>query len=280
MITDKEIKIQTKDGYELSATLREPIEKPIGFIQINSGTGIPQKFYRHFANYLTKKGYVTVTFDYRGIGKSKPKTLKGFKATNFQWGEFDMTAVLDWGIKNYPNLEKTIVGHSMGGQLIGTMKNADKIDKTFLIASGTGFWKDMPKSSLKMLMPFLWYIYIPFTTTFCGYGGAKKIKQGENLPKGVALQWRNWCISKNYWDSDLNKGVNKNSFQKLTGELKSISFLDDKIISEKANNKLLQYYKNVSVEKSIISPNEVGLNSIGHFGFFSSKSEKLWKLIA
>lgn len=279
MRIDKQIKIKAKDGYELSVTLHEPTKVPIGFIQINSGTGIPQKFYRHLAKYLAEKGYITVTFDYRCIGKSKPKTLKGFEANNFQWGELDMTAVLDWGIKNYPNLEKIVIGHSMGGQLIGTMKNANKIDKTFLIASGTGFWKDMPRSNLKILMPFLWYIYIPFTTTLCGYGSAKKIKQGENLPKGVALQWRNWCINKNYWDSDFNKETNKSSFQNLTGSLKSILFLDDKIISQKANGKLLQYYSNASIEESIISPNEVGLDSIGHFGFFSSKSEKLWKLI-
>lgn len=279
MRIDKQIKIKAKDGYELSLTLHEPTKMPIGFIQINSGTGIKQSFYRHFAKYLAEKGYITVTFDYRGIGKSKPKTLKGFEANNFQWGELDMTAVLDWGIKNYPNLEKIVIGHSMGGQLIGTMKNADKINKTFLIASGTGFWKDMPKSNLKMLMPFLWYAYIPFTTAFCGYGSAKKIKQGENLPKGVALQWRNWCINKNYWDSDFNKETNKSSFQNLTGSLKSILFLDDKIISQKANSKLLQYYSNASIEENIISPNEVGIDSIGHFGFFSSKSEKLWKLI-
>ena len=279
-MNNKEVKIRAKDGYELSATLYEPIEEPVGFIQINSGTGIPQKFYRHFANYLTKKGYVTVTFDYRGIGKSKPATLKGFEATNFQWGELDMTAILDWGIINYPTLEKTVIGHSMGGQLIGTMKNADKIDQTFLIASGTGFWKDMPKGRLKMLMPFLWYAYIPFTTAFCGYGGAKKIKQGENLPKGVALQWRNLCINENYWESDFNTETNNNSFQKLTGSLKSILFQDDKIISEKANRKLLRYYENASIENISLSPNEMGLESVGHFGFFSSKSEKLWLLIA
>ena len=277
---EKEIGIKTSDGYVLSATLRKPTQKPLGFVQINSGTGIPQQFYRHFAKYLTQQGYITVTFDYRGIGKSKPGRLKGFKATNLQWGELDMTAVLNWGVNNYPALEKILIGHSMGGQLIGTMKNADKVDRTFLIASGTGFWKDMPKGKLKYLMPFLWYVYIPFTTFICGYGAAKKIKQGENLPKGVALQWRNWCVNKNYWASGSNYGINTNSFEKLKGKLKSISFSDDKIISEKANKELLKYYKNVKVENMQISPLDLGLRKIGHFGFFSPTSEKLWKLIA
>lgn len=277
---EREIEIIADDGLILSGMLREPIENPIGFVQINSGTGIPQSFYSHFASYLTGKGYVTLTFDYRGIGKSKPPKLRGFKATNFEWGELDMTAVLDWGIDNFPNLEKIVIGHSIGGQLIGTMKNADKIDKTFIIASGTGFWKDMPRGLLKMLMPILWYLYIPLTTTLCGYGAAKKIKQGENLPKGVALQWRKWCTSEDYWESDFNNLTNAKSFDKLSGNLISISFTDDKIISEKANKDLLNYYKNVSKEIKIISPTEAGISHIGHFGFFSRKSKKLWKLIA
>jgi len=172
-----------------------------------------------------------------------------------------------------------MIGHSMGGQLIGTMKNANKIDRTIMIASGTGFWKDMPKSSLRILMPFLWYVYIPLTSFICGFGGAKKIKQGENLPKGVALQWRKWCTNENYWDNDFNDEINKNSFNQLKGKLKSISFSDDNIISAKANEKLLKYFKNVSVENKTISPNEYGLKQIGHFGFFSQKSKKVWKSV-
>ena len=278
-MTEETIKIIAEDGYTLFGTLREPkLSTDIkGYIQINSGTGIPEKFYRHFAKYLTQQGYVTVTFDYRGIGKSKPKKLRGFDATNFQWGTLDMTAVLNWGIEHYPDIDKIIIGHSMGGQLIGTMKNAEKIDRTIIIASGTGFWKDMPKSRLKFLMPFLWYVYIPLTSFVCGYGGAKKIKQGENLPKGVALQWRKWCVNDDYWESDFNKETNANSFSKLNGKLKSISFTDDNIISAKANKKLLNYFKNVSIENKVIAPNDFNLTQIGHFGFFSKKSEKLWK---
>lgn len=277
---EREVRITAEDGLQLSAMLREPTGTPIGFIQINSGTGIPQRFYSHFAAYLTGKGYVTVTFDYRGIGQSKPMKLRGFKATNFEWGELDMTAILDWGIDHYPGLEKIVIGHSIGGQLIGVMKNADRIDRTYIIASGTGFWKDMPMGLLKMMMPILWNVYIPLTTTICGYGAAKKIKQGENLPKGVALQWRKWCTSENYWESDFNNSINAKSFENLSGSLTSISFTDDKIISEKAKNHLLGYYKNVSKEIKVISPKDIGINQIGHFGFFSRKSKELWKLIA
>ncbi|MCB0448116.1 MAG: alpha/beta fold hydrolase, partial [Gelidibacter sp.] len=232
------VDIMTVDYCQISAILREPLSTPKGYIQINPGTGIPQHFYRHFAKYLAKKGYIVITFDYRGIGLSRPKTLKGFVATNIHWSK-DIDAVLGWGIKNYPNLKKTVIGHSMGGQLIGILKNNNKIDNAILIASGTGFWKDMPKSPMKYLMPLLWHVYMPLSTLIYGYANAKLIGRGENLPKGVALQWRRWCLSSNYWEVDFGDKIDEESFLSMKGNIKSFVFNDDNITSSKSSEKLL-----------------------------------------
>jgi predicted alpha/beta hydrolase len=35
---------------------------------------------------LTECGYFTLTYDYRGIGNSKPESLKGFQANLEDWG--------------------------------------------------------------------------------------------------------------------------------------------------------------------------------------------------
>ena len=276
---EKIIKVRAADGLILAATLRIPTSAPIGCIQINSGTGIPQYFYKHFASYMTERGYVTITFDYRGIGMSKNQKLRGFKATNFDWGMLDMTAILAWTNTNYPDLKKIVVGHSMGGQLIGIMKNLDKIDKAYIIASGTGFWKDMPRSKLKTLMPLIFNFLIPVSTFIFGYANTKLFRQGENLPKGVALQWKKWCMNKTYWDSDFNMVVNRNSFESFHGSIVGISMEDDNFVSEKSKNKLLDYYTNATVKRINISPSDIGLSSLGHFGFFRKKSKKLWSLI-
>ena len=273
---DKRIIITAKDGFKLGAHIREPETDFRGLVQINSGTGIPQEFYKNFAKYLTNLGYVTITYDYRGIGKSKPKNLKGFNATNSQWGSMDMSAILDWSINEYPALEKIVIGHSMGGQLIGLMENNNKIDRVFLIASGTGYWKDMPEGKIKWLMPFLWYFYMPLNIFVFGFSNAKKIKQGENLPKGVALQWRKWCLNKSYWDSEFGKTIDKYSFSKLSAPIQSLVFTDDNLVSRNSNKKLLAYFNQTRISEIEISPKSVGLNKIGHFGYFSRSSEKLW----
>ena len=144
------VTIEASDGFSLSANIYEPTNTPKGFIQFNSGTGIPKEFYRGFAAHCAKQGFVTVTYDYRGIGGSAPENLRGFEATNVEWGTLDASSIFDWSMKQYPDLRKTVIGHSMGGQIIGMMHNATHIDNIIMIASGTGYWKDMPEGKLKV----------------------------------------------------------------------------------------------------------------------------------
>lgn len=198
-MTKREIEIIVEDGYAISATLVEPEHKPKAVIQINSGTGIPQELYLNFAVFLAENGFAVITYDYRGIGKSKREPLKNFNASILDWAKLDMTGVFQWIIQQYPDHKKVIIGHSMGGQLVGLMENHAQIDNIFFIAASTGYWKDM-RRPFKYIMPALWFIIIPLHAKIFGYVKAKKIRQGENLPKGVGLQWRKWCIRPNYFE--------------------------------------------------------------------------------
>jgi predicted alpha/beta hydrolase len=234
------ITIKARDGFNLSATIRRPLNDLKGVIQINSGTGIPQKVYSNLSAYLTDYGYATVTYDYRGIGDSKPENLKGFPAKMEDWGTLDMASVFDWIIENFPEERKIIIGHSMGGQLIGLMDNHHKIDKLILIASSTGYWRDM-SSPFKWILPPLWFLFIPFTTFIYGYANAKKIRQGEDLPKEVALQWSKWCKDPRYFDEDFQNSKTNLFFDKLKISLKSIQITDDPIANEITANKSMSF---------------------------------------
>ena len=268
--------IEARDGFKLSSIIRRPNSKIKGVIQINCGTGIPQNLYFNLANYLTESGYVTVTYDYRGIGNSKPESLKGFQANLEDWGRLDMTSVFDWIDNEFPSERKIIIGHSMGGQLVGLMDNYDKIDTLILIASSTGYWKDM-SSPFKWLMPPLWFLLIPSLVAFYGYANAKKLGQGENLPKGVALQWRDWCINPSYFDEHFKKSNKELFYDKFQIPIKSIQIQDDPIANKITANKLIGYYKNAKIEVEEINPQTMGVKKIGHTGFFSRKfKDTLW----
>ena len=275
----EKIKIDALDGYKLSAVVFLPEGNPKGCIQINSGTGIPKEFYQNFAIYCAESGYAAITFDYRGIGESSPKRLRGFKATNTDWGQLDISGVFNWCNSHFPDSRKIVFGHSMGGQLIGMMNNGKKIDEIIMITAGIGYWRDMPEGFFKSMMPLLWYIYLPVNTGIFGYASAKKIRQGENLPKGVALEFRRWCINENYWEIDFGKTIDPTGFENITAPITSYIFTDDRIISERANQRLLSYYSNATITSRKISPEQFEIPKIGHFGFFSRKSAGLWKTV-
>lgn len=278
-IKAKQITITAKDGYKLTAILREPIIKKKGIVQIHCGGGLHQYLYKNFAQYLSKNGYVTITFDYRGIGLSRPKKLKGFKADAIDWGELDMAGVLDYVIENYPNDKKIIAAHSMGGQLVGLMENSDKIDQLFLIASSTGYWKDM-NSPYKWIFAPLWLSIIPIHNFIFGYTRANKLKFGEDFPKGVASNWWKWSLRKNYFEDDLRDFSKIDGYSRIKIPLTSIQISDDPLANEVTANNLLKYYKEAIIKIQKFTPKELGVKKIGHIGFFSRKFETtLWKNI-
>jgi predicted alpha/beta hydrolase len=272
----EKIQIPARDGYMLSANLYIPMEVSKGFVQIHCGTGIPQKVYSNFASFLAENGFTSLTFDYRGIAESAPRFLKDSDAKISDWGRLDMSGVFDWVLSNFPNQKKIIAAHSMGGQMVGLMDNHKKIDQLFFIASSTGYWRDM-SSPYKWMPAFYWYFMIPIHTKLFGYVNAMKVKQGENLPKGVALEWRKWCTNPDYFEPEFGKTLNPVFFDQITTPIKSIQIQDDPLANKTTANKLLKYFKNAKIEIEEINPKNYGVEKIGHTGFFSRKFKKsLW----
>lgn len=185
------LSIPAQDGFELSAILREPTIQARAIIQINGGTGLPKELYANLATFLTQSGYITITFDCRGIGDSKPLSLKGFNAQIKDWAQLDLPGILGWVAIKYPNQKKIILGHSMGGQMVGLMPNNQLIDQLILISSGTGYWRDMSSPYKYMVAP-LWFVVLPLLLPIVGYAPAKRFGQGENLPLGITKDWIRW----------------------------------------------------------------------------------------
>ena len=94
---------------------------------------MPRKIYRGFATYLAGRGSVVLTYDYRGIGGSRPASLKGFAATMSDWAALDVASAVTWMRGRYKGLPLAVVGHSFGGQAIGLLPNNDMIARSLLV---------------------------------------------------------------------------------------------------------------------------------------------------
>lgn len=268
-----EIKILTRDHYLLSARHFIPARPTGHTIVINPATGVKQHFYTHFALYLAAQGFHVYTFDYRGIGSSRYGSLKRFHASIVDWGEHDLSAILKYVKQRHPQHTISVIGHSIGGQIIGLSPESKSIDNIIMIGAQTPFWKHYQGATLFKVWQ-LWHIMIPLLTRRFGFFPARSLGLFEDLPAEAALQWARWGKSKNYLLDELSH--KRKNFSSLHQPALVYSFSDDPYAPLKAVKDLLQHYTNLKIEHRHINPKSVNLKSIGHFSFFRKSSEEIF----
>ena len=271
MIT--EIKILTKDLYVLSSRHFIPAEPNGHVIIINPATGVKQSFYAHFAAYLANEGFHVYTYDYRGIGASRFGSLKNFDASILMWGEDDFGAMVKYIRQRHPLYSISVVGHSIGGQIIGLSKLSQAVDSIVMIGSQTPFWRHYKGTMLPKVWN-LWHLMIPLLTQLFGYFPARSLGLFEDLPGPAALQWARWGKNKNYLFDELPH--KREIFSSLQQPTLVYSFSDDPYAPLKAVEDLLGHYQNLKIEHRHIVPKSISRNSIGHFSFFRKSSEEIF----
>lgn len=242
---------------------------------IAPATGVKQDFYHKFAGFLQNNGIAVVTFDYCGIGQSLKRPIKEITCNAMDWGKKDLESVINYVLQNFPSHKKCLLGHSIGGQLIGLAKSSIHMDKIILVAAQSGYWKFWTGYA-RTKMWFNWHILFPLLTSLFGYFPSKKVSRMENLPRNVAKQWRNWGKHADYMFSQLS--ANETVFEELTVEMTAYSIEDDKFAPKKAVNWMTEKYSNAPIKTLHLEPSKFETDSIGHFGVFRDKFENtLWK---
>ena len=262
--------IKTAKNHTISVTEFICSEKPKSSILICSATGVKQELYQKFSDFLRQKNFNVYTFDYTGIGSSRLESLKSLKTTASSWATNDLETAINHVKHNNRNTGLIIIGHSIGGQLIGLAPSSKLADGILLVAAQTGYWKFW-KGFNKLKMYLTWHFLIPILTSILGYFPGKKIGSSEDLPKNMALEWKKWCCSKNYlFDHHLNASQ---KYEEIHCPIVSFSAEDDNYAPKTTVDWLTDKYKNALTERKHLIPKELGIKSIGHFGFFRSKNK-------
>jgi predicted alpha/beta hydrolase len=271
------IEALARDGYSLAAThyVCPDREKFAGVVLFSSATAVPQKFYAPCARFLAKYGYDVYTYDYRGIGASAPKTLRGFAASCETWATEDIAAMIDFVSDCHPDHPLTFFGHSVGGQLLGMADNANRIGRAVFVSSQVGYWK-LQGGRQKYIVWVNTHFMLPLISRIFGYFPWSKVASGEDLPKGVALQWAKWCRHKNYLFDDTTL-ADLGGYAKLKVPLLSYCISDDDWGTYDSVRQLASRYSGTTVEFRDISPSDFGFKNLGHFGFFKRGRDSLWE---
>ncbi len=263
--------IPSRDQFPLAATVYARVPAPRRVVIISSATAVPQNYYRHYAHALAEAGYIAITYDYRGIGRSRPASMRGFEAKTRDWGLLDMAGVVDWVHATLEPECVFMVGHSVGGQVAGLLDNSDLIDGMITLSAQSGYWR-LQGGEQKLAVAFHVQVTFPLLSTMVGYMPWSWFSSAEDLPKGAALEWSRWCRDPLYLLGDDTLPLDR--YAKFSGPVLAYSIEDDKWGTREAVDAMMSAYPNV--ERRHIEPAEYGLRSLGHLGYFRQTARQLW----
>lgn len=264
----KKIIVKTKDNFSIKATFFESVKEYDAVTLIVPGIGIRAGFYGSFARYLAENGIASYIFDYRGIGDSKPNDLKGFEATASQWAEYDIEGMLGYISKSHPDKKINILTHSGGGSILGLAPSAMKANKIIMVASPETLLENYEGISyLKMCL--IVFVLYPFLSRVLGYFPSKTLRLGENLPKGIALEWGRWGRHPRGMEGCVGDKVKR--FHAIESPMMTLSFDNDFFASKKCVGGLTKLYKNAKITHQHFTNKDVDFH-LGHFCFFKKRN--------
>lgn len=262
------------DGTQFAARVYTRPGTPAGSVVIGGAMGVRQEFYAPFAQWLAAQGWRVTTFDYRGAGDSAPASLRGFRADLFDWTR-DYEAAIDHAHAALPGAPLYLLGHSLGAQLPGLLANQAKVAGLLSVAAGSGYWRENAPQ-LRSLILYFWYVLVPVATRLCGYFPGRSLRKVGDLPAGVVLQWRKWCLHPRYSVGAEGEAV-RQSYASARFPVLALSITDDELMTLRGTHSLVNLYENAPRQVERIAPAELALRRIGHFGAFRREQEgKLW----
>lgn len=274
MIHEARVEFPARDGLALGGTLFRPASPAGGALQIQAAAGVPQQYYAKFAAYLAGRGFTVLSFDYRGIGRSRSARLRGMRARMRDWPLLDAAGAFDFLERAAPGERLMVVGHSIGGVSTALLPQAARLAAVLMVGAQSGYWRNWPP----LHRPGIWlavHVAIPLLTRIVGYLPSSRLGFGEDLPKDVALEWARWCRHPRYLVGALNASE---AFARFAAPLRAYVADDDAFAPPRAAAALLELYSGAHPELRAISPRDVGVDRIGHFGFFRERfRETLWR---
>jgi len=263
-MNDRTVHFPADDGYELTGTLYDAGAQRT--LLIASAMGVKRRYYDAFARFIAERGLNVLTFDYRGIGDSRPASLRGFEGSLLDWGRLDLAAAIDFisGPLSY-------LGHSVGGQIAGLAPNVHRVDRFVFTSSQSGYWRHWPGVS-RFGLGALW-LAMPAISRVVGYFPSKVLGLGsEELPRNVATEWAKFGRHREY----LFGYADAAPYASIAAPMLAFSFHDDRYAPRRAVEALLAKYSSARVtHKHIEQP------GLGHFDLFRrGRADGLWNEIA
>lgn len=271
--TKAEMQFVSVDGFRNYMNVYQPFYiRYAKIIVIMPALGVKADFYHPLAIALRNLGYVVVTVDLRGTGKSEAKPNK---KRNFGYREmlnYDWSVILDKVNRHFPEKEIYLMGHSLGGQLnvMYSAKHKNLVKALILVASCTVHYK---------AWKFPYNLGVLFGTQagrllvkILGYFPGKKVGFAGTEAKNVILDWAYTGRTGKYKPQGDDFDYESN-FKTIKLPVLAISFKNDKLAPKKAVEELTGKMQNAKIEHIHFSN-----HNYDHFNWVKQNAEVVTKI--
>ncbi len=260
----------------LGGHLWQPSGRERGTVIVNCATGVLARYYHRYARFLAATGFAVITYDYRGIGASRPTSLCGFDADWQAWGECDFEAVVSFARARDPRGLLAVVGHSVGGVVIGYAASAPRIDRILTVGAQYAYWRDYAPAARTDLHR-RWHRLMPALVKRHGYFPGRRLGWLEDLPAGVASDF---AAERARFEEGLPRRERSRvlaRFAAVRAPILAVTASDDPLGTEAAVKRTLAYFAGSDRRFAMLRPADLDVAAVGHFALFHDRFvENFW----
>lgn len=280
--------LRCSDGRLLTATWFDPpTDGDVRAVAvIGAATAVPAGFYRPFAEWLARRGYAVLTYDYRGIAASRAALQPGEDVRLRDWARTDMAAAVHAADRRRRleqhrqgrELALLWIGHSLGGNAVGLVPGFEgKVDAVLGVAAQVaylGHWQGWAR--VQAWLFFHWML--PGLVRLLGHAPGRILgPRAQDLPAGAALEWASWGRTPGFLFGDPTLDRER-AYDRFTGPVHLWSITDDHLFGPpSAVDALAAEFRAARVQRHVIAPSDLHVTRIEHFGpFRRDLGARLW----
>jgi predicted alpha/beta hydrolase len=228
--------------------------------------GVRASFYEPMARIIVQGGLHVVTADLRGNGESQVRPGRNLDFGYHEMVHFDWPAIVGKVKQVFPNSQKVILGHSLGGQLSTLYMSAvpGEVQGLMLVACPTLYYRGWPfPSNIRIIIVTQAFRII---ARFFGYLPGKKFGLPWTEPKTYIDDWAFTTITGQY--KPKNSTVDYEILlPSLSTPVLALSFSDDAFAPETAVKYLCSKFPKIRLTHMHFTPKDIGAETLGHIGW-------------
>lgn len=117
----------------------------------------------------------------------------------------------------------------------------------------------------------------PLAMRVSGYYPGRRLGLLGDAPSPAMRQWSRWCMNPDYFGVDVPDLDSR--LAELDLPIAAVSFTDDELLSARSHLALEELYAAAPVEAHRLAPSDLGLERIGHHGFFRAPMRPSWDAV-